>query len=82
MCFAMTFVKFLIFLFFIVVRSCGHDPPAASIAVARVFGRWAFAHLVLETQDGRTAFEPILLGLRKERNLIYRCNRRIKGETL
>lgn len=71
MCFAMTFVKFLIFLFFIVVRSCGHDPPAASIAVAQVFGRWAFAHLVLETQDGRTALEPILFSLREERNLIY-----------
>ena len=78
----MTFAKFLIFVLFLVVRACGLDPPAASIAVARVFGRWAFAHLVLEAQDGRTAFEPILLGLCKERNLIYRCNRRIKGESL
>lgn len=78
----MTFAKFLIFVLFLVVRACGHDPPATSIVGARVFRRWAFAHLVLEAQDGRTAFEPILLGLRKERNLIYRCNRRIKGETL
>lgn len=71
MCFAMTFVKFLIFILFLFVRACGHDPPATSIVGARVFRRWAFAHLVLETQDGRTAFEPILLGLREERNLIY-----------
>lgn len=71
MCFAMTFVKFLIFILFLVVQACGHDPPATSIVGARVFQRWAFAHLVLEAQDSRTALEPILFGLREERNLIY-----------